>query len=136
MSTLAQARQDYYELSGKASDAARQLAFAGIAVIWVFKSETNGVVSVPDELLLPGLLIVAALFVDLLQYVAAAALWGAFARAKERGGTKPDDVVTAPAIINWPALACYGLKIALVLWAYLCLGLYLRGLVARWYDLP
>ena len=122
MSTLAAARESYYELSGKASDAVRQLAFAGIAVIWVFKSERNGVVSVPEELLLPGLLIVAGLFLDLLQYVLAALLWGRYARGQERRGAAPDQALAAHPAINWPALACYYLKIVLVLAAYVCLG--------------
>lgn len=34
--TLSDYLASYYELSGKASDVSRQLAFAGIAVIWVF----------------------------------------------------------------------------------------------------
>jgi hypothetical protein len=136
MSTLADARQSYYDLTGKASDVVRQLAFAGIAFVWIFKTERNGVVTIPEELLLPGLLIVAALFADLLQYVLGGLLWGGYARLKERRGTQPGDTLVAPPLINWPALACYYLKIALVLFAYLRLGLYLREMAGRWYDLP
>ncbi|HEX8243120.1 MAG TPA: hypothetical protein VF541_06485 [Longimicrobium sp.] len=136
MSTLAQARESYYELSGRASDAVRQLAFAGIAVIWVFKSERNGVVSVPGELLLPGLLIVAGLFLDLLQYVVAAFLWSRFTRREERRGAKPDDPVAAHPAINWPAIGCYYGKIFLVMAAYVCLGTWLLGVVARWHEVP
>jgi hypothetical protein len=132
VTTLAEAREFYYVLSGKASDAVRQLGFAGIATIWVFKSETHGVLSVPGPLLVPGLLIVAGLFLDLLQYVIATALWGAYTRREERGGTKPGALITAPAAINWPANVCFALKITLILAAYIGIGLYLRGLVARW----
>ena len=32
-------RSTYYEASGKVSDISRQLAFAGIAVIWVLRVE-------------------------------------------------------------------------------------------------
>ncbi|HSU16310.1 hypothetical protein [Longimicrobium sp.] len=131
MTTLAEARESYYTLSGKASDAVRQLGFAGIAVIWVFKSETRGAVSVPDALLLPGLLTVAGLFLDLLQYVFATVLWSTFIRRRERAGTLPGDLITAPPSINWPANTCFYLKIALILAAYVGIGLYLRGLVAR-----
>jgi hypothetical protein len=132
MTTLAEARESYYTLSGKASDVVRQLGFAGIATIWVFKSEWRGVVAVPGALLVPGLLIVAGLFLDLLQYLIATVLWGAYTRRQERGGMKPGELITAPAAINWPANACFYLKIALILAAYVGIGLYLRGLVARW----
>jgi hypothetical protein len=125
VSTLAEARQAYYELSGKASDAVRQIGFAGIAIVWLFKTDSGGVVTVPDGLLVPGLLIVAGLFLDLLQYVLATVLWSAFTRRRERAGTRPDEQVSAPAAINWPANACFYLKILLILSAYVGIGLYL-----------
>jgi hypothetical protein len=133
VTTLAEARESYYELTGKASDAVRQLAFAGIAVIWVFKTGDGAAVKVPDALLLPGLLLVAALFADLLQYVIAALLWGRFARTRERRGVLPGDEVEADRAINWPALALYYLKIVLVLSAYAAIGIYVSGLVAGTY---
>ena len=36
---LSDYRETYYEFSGKASDVTRQLAFAGIAIVWIFKIE-------------------------------------------------------------------------------------------------
>jgi hypothetical protein len=133
VTTLAEAREGYYELTGKASDAVRQLAFAGIAVIWVFKTGDGDAVKVPDALLLPGLLLVAALFADLLQYVLAALLWGWFARREERRGILPDDEIEADRAINWPALVLYYVKIVLVLSAYTAIGVYVSGLVAGAY---
>jgi len=38
---LAQARGHYEYFSGKASDISRQLGFAGIALIWVFKTQVE-----------------------------------------------------------------------------------------------
>ena len=60
-------RETFYEFTGKASDITRQLSFAGIAIIWIFKKETGTALTVPHELLWPGVLIVLALFFDLLQ---------------------------------------------------------------------
>jgi len=37
-------RDDFYTYSGKASDISRQLAFAGIAIIWIFKKEVPATV--------------------------------------------------------------------------------------------
>ena len=137
MTTLAEVRQGYYGFTGKASEGVRQLAFAGIAVIWVFKTGDGTDVKVPDPLLLPGLLLVAALFADLLQYVVAALLWGWFARRQERSGVLPDDEISADRAINWPALTLYYLKIVLVLSAYAAIGVYVSGLLAGVYrQLP
>jgi len=33
---LKEYKADFYELSGKASEINRQIAFAGIAIIWIF----------------------------------------------------------------------------------------------------
>lgn len=43
------------EASDKSSEINRQLAFAGIAIIWVFKTDSGGRQIVPNELFLPGL---------------------------------------------------------------------------------
>jgi len=84
-------RDDFYTYSGKASDISRQLAFAGIAIIWIFKKEVPATgLTVPRELILPGILIVLALGVDLLQYCLATVIWWLFYRKKEREGVHED----------------------------------------------
>lgn len=40
---LKDAREHYYFYSGKTSDLVRQLGLAGIAVIWLFKSDVQGI---------------------------------------------------------------------------------------------
>lgn len=61
---LKDALENYYFHSGKTSDLVRQLALAGIAVIWLFKYEVTGVPKVPAQLLLPLGLIVCGLALD------------------------------------------------------------------------
>lgn len=129
MMTLDDAREAYYQHTGRASDVLRQLGVAGIGVIWVFKAEVNGLSAIPHPLLLPALLLVAGLFLDLLQYVLASAMWGSYARMHERKGTRPDDSIVAPRWINWPALVCYGGKVLLILAAYVGIGMYVRGVL-------
>jgi hypothetical protein len=52
MKTVEGYRQDFYDFSGKASDASRQLAFAAIAVIWLFKTDTtSGQPTIPHGLI-------------------------------------------------------------------------------------
>ena len=125
---LADYRDAYYELSGKASDVARQLAFAGIALIWIFHPHDAGPVALPQPLLLPAALFVAGLGFDLLQYVTGALIWGAFHRYQEQHlGPGSKKALSAPAWFNWPNLFFFWSKLALVLAAY---GLLLRYILS------
>lgn len=66
----------YQDFSGKASDVARQLGFAGFALIWIFTYEVNGIRNIPDTMVAAGLFLGLSLFCDLAQYVAATWVWG------------------------------------------------------------
>jgi len=79
-------RETFYTYSGKVSDICRPLALAGIAILWIFKRDVNGVISVPRDLLLPGLLIIAGLLADLLQYFIGTIIWFIYYRKKEIEG--------------------------------------------------
>jgi hypothetical protein len=117
---LEDARENYYTLTGKASDVARQLAFAGIAVIWVFKVDAG-----PDNLGVPpslhgaGLWLVVALSLDLLHYAIGSAISGSFHRLQERKDTvSAETEFEAPPWVNWPMIVCFWSKIASVGIAY------------------
>ncbi|MFM0261874.1 hypothetical protein [Paraburkholderia sediminicola] len=88
MTTIADVREKYYEHSKKASDVSRQLALAGIAVVWLFKTSIAGVAigayGLPSALFWPTLLMLVSLALDLLQYVWQAALWGTVSRSQEK----------------------------------------------------
>ncbi len=89
---LADTRENYYAMSGKVSEIVRQLALAGIAVIWIFKRDVNGEVRVSRLLLVAGILIVLSLICDLLQYYVATRIWDEFNLRKEKeleSGTPP-----------------------------------------------
>ena len=133
---LSEAREAYYSYSGNASTVARQLAFAGIAVVWLFNTKVAGQpIALPHPLLQVAFLLVVTLAFDLLQYVSASLIWGAFARRHEkqiephRRNDDPD--VDAPAYLNWPAIACFWLKLASLLIAYGWLATYLWGVAWR-----
>ena len=112
---LKDAREAYYEYTKKASEVARSLAFGGIALIWVFKTDVGGIPKVPDALLLPAALLATSLAFDLLQGVAGSVIWGVFHRLKEREselGENPE--IDAPGWINLPTLFFFWGKLILV----------------------
>jgi hypothetical protein len=135
---LADAYGYYVRHSTKASDVARQLALAGLAVVWIFKTDQGGgAYAVPHALLWPSVLMMGTLACDLLQYGAAAALWGGYNRLKERqlfeetktaktsGATNvpeaKDREFLAPTWLNWPGLAFFWGKLVLVTVGYVLL---------------
>jgi hypothetical protein len=127
---LQDVRSTYYELSGKTSDLVRQLGFAGIALIWLFKTDIAGQPRIPGALVVPGLLIVVALTLDLLQYVAGTLIWGMYNRQKERAGSSPEEEFTAHPALNWPTLVCFWGKVVLMSIAYALLILFLARILA------
>jgi len=115
---VAETRAVYRELSGKASELARTLAFSGIAIIWVFRTTGSSSPTIPRALAIPGGFLVLALSCDLLQYAVGAAFWGGFARRQELSGAASEDEFLAPRWINWPMLVFFWAKIASVGIAY------------------
>ncbi|MGY4618583.1 hypothetical protein ACVWZ4_003810 [Bradyrhizobium sp. USDA 4472] len=111
-------RETFYTFSGKASDMNRQLAFAGIAIIWLFKKEPMSGLTVPRELVFPGLLIAASLAVDMLQYCVASVLWRSFYRGKEKLKLAEDKEIFHNEWWERPIWIAFWLKIVLILTAY------------------
>ena len=132
MKPLNEYRKDYYQLSGAASSSARQLSFAGIAVVWVFRvtgPDGNGQF-VPPELYWPTIWFVVSLAADLLQYAVAAAIWSAWSRLREKEYADSEDKnpeLMAPAWFNWLGLGFYYGKLGAVLTGYYLLGDFLIG---------
>ncbi|MCC5070049.1 hypothetical protein LLE67_19795 [Xanthomonas campestris] len=132
---LTAARECYYSHSGNASAAARQIAFAGIAVVWVFNRPlADKKLNLPDELVIVLLMLCIALACDLLQYSSSAALWGYWSRRKEKELQREfhnDPDIEPPYFINWPGIAMFWSKLALLFCAYLWLGLYMKAMLGK-----
>jgi hypothetical protein len=111
-------RETFYTFSGKASDLNRQLAFAGIAIIWLFKKDNLAGLSIPLELLWPGVLIVLSLGLDMLHYVVASVVWRYFYRSQEKTGVDEDKVLTHETYLEWPIYFFFSAKIIMLLAAY------------------
>lgn len=119
---LADCRTAREDLSSKASEITRKLGFAGIAVIWIFKTEQGANFVVPPDLVLPGLLIIIGLTLDFLQYVVGNYIWAFYHWHRERAGTKESENFLAPPKINWPTNFFFAAKIATMIAAYVLLA--------------
>ena len=123
---LADARENYYYFSGKVSEIARQLAFAGIGIVWVFRTTVPSGSVLPRELYAAVVWLVLTLGADFAHYLAATILWGTYHRYREKR-VAPDEEFVAPRAINWPALAFFYLKVVLLVIAYVWIGAYLKN---------
>lgn len=116
---LSDVRQTYYDHSGKASEIVRQLGFAGIALVWLFKTGADGRWLVPRDLLPAAVCIAIGLSLDLLHYFVGAVVWGVYGRYRERCGTSEDEEFLVHPKLNWPANVFYFGKITFILVAYI-----------------
>lgn len=120
--TLKEYRDSYYTASTKAGDVSRQSGFAGIALIWIFKSANSSsseAFTLPEELFWPALLIILSLGLDLLQYFLKAGIWGWIQRRIEKkfsGDTSKGYSVAR--WLNWPTLGCFWAKLLAMILAY------------------
>src|SRR5689334_4063341 len=116
----------YQDFSRKASDVSRQLAFAGIALLWIFHKEESGHFNVPEPLIRPAILFVAALALDLLHAVSGAFIWGAFHRYQEKrlgvGSTKE---LSSSKYLTWPINFFFWTKLGCIFAGYILLLKYL-----------
>ena len=72
-------REAYEELSGLLSKFNRQLAFAGIGIVWLFRvTDKSGNVTIDPEMLTPILCFVISFAFDLLQYLWSSYVWYIF----------------------------------------------------------
>jgi hypothetical protein len=124
--------KDYYALSAKAGDVARQLALAGIAVVWLFKVDSGGVVTLPKVLVLPTFAFAISLAMDLMHYLVATVTWGSFALYQRKINKKADadEIVDPPGFFNWPAIVFFTAKSLAVLVGYWWLFEYLQSRIA------
>ena len=136
---LADIRENYEYFSQKTSEVIRQLGFAGIAVIWVFKVTAGGRETIPSPLIPASLFLVLGLSLDLLHCVVATAVWAVYNRHKEqvlnakhqahKGFDPEEDQFLAPRQINWPANLFFWSKITSISIAYVLLLRFLLRVV-------
>jgi hypothetical protein len=124
-------RETSYEFSGKASDLSRQLAFAAIALIWVFKIDVAGQPAIPSGLILPSVLVVTSLTLEMLQYCAGWLIWRHAYRSKEKAGVAEDVELDHSPGWELTIVTFFVLKIICILVAYIWIFFFLARLLFR-----
>ena len=126
---LSEYKEDFYTFSEKASDVSRTAAFAGIALIWVFKIDSKPVPKLPTEMLIPTGLFALGLALDLLHYIMATTIWGLFHRHHEKKLANPTDdpELSHSPWLTRPLFVLFGLKLVSVMAGYGFVGDYIIG---------
>lgn len=122
---LHEIRTAYEGYSGKLSNVNRQLAYAGIALIWIFRISNNGKTTIPDGMLIPVLLFVISFLLDILQLLFQSLFWYFYYFYKRCKKFKENSEVNEP---EWPNLFFWlllVLKVIALIAAYFNLFLYL-----------
>ena len=120
---LKQYQAAYYESSGQVSSIVRQLAFAGLAVVWIFRVNTSVGEQLDPLHIVPAGAFVLSLVFDLFQYITATCVWGIRQWRIERQhyrtflkeGYRPDTQYYHKGRLKWPQFGFFWLKIVTVL---------------------
>lgn len=133
--TLKEIREDYFHYSANVSELSRNLSYAGIGVVWIFKQATSKETvntafmnSIPDELRWPLILFVIVLILDLFQYVIQTAIWYPYyvKHKKLHQGENEDDVnLQEPEKYNIIPWIFWLVKLITVVVAYVLMGCFL-----------
>jgi hypothetical protein len=126
---LSEIREAYEELSGSASKLSRQLAFAGIGMIWIFRVSTGEQTTIPTALLWPAILLISSLGIDIIQYLLQSLTWYIYYHYKKSKGIKEDISVDEPEFLNYFPWILFFAKISVMSMAYIMLFSYLYSLL-------
>ncbi len=122
---LEEYKKDSYEFSKSTSDLVRQFAFAGIAIIWIFKIEKPVDHLIPAKLFKPLLFLIFTLCFDLLQYLIPSIIWWIFYSYHERKGRSGNYEIKADGRLSLPGWICYLGKIIMLVIAYILITKYI-----------
>lgn len=125
--------KDYHDYSGLLSSSNRQLAFAGIAIVWIFRVSDNTAPLIPTQLIIPLLCFSLSLFFELIQYLLGTLIWKSFFKSKEvlyrLGKLKDTEDITAPSSYQKIISTFFYLKIAATIIGYIFIIIYLIPLL-------
>jgi hypothetical protein len=118
---------DVREFTGKLSDVTRQAAYAGLALIWIFKTGDAARYHLDRTLVWAGILLALALAFDVAQYAFSVVRRWRNARYEEtvRGVDYEGKDITLPTNVNHIPYALFALKVACVVIGYVILLYYL-----------
>lgn len=123
---LCEIREAYEELSGLLSKFNRQLAFAGIGIVWLFRAtDKTGSTSIEPQMLTPVLCFVISFGFDLLQYFWQSLSWYIYYWWKRYKDIKEDTEMNEPEWPNVIAWIMFIVKVVALIVAYVLLGMFL-----------
>ena len=123
MMTKLLVQQFIKKTSKNVSNIIRQLIFAGIAIIWIFKETgKNGKFMMDKLLFISALLFVSAIFLELIHYIIELLTMGVYAKSSNLKKELPKWTL----ISSWFA---WGLKIFLTIIAYILIGIHIGNLI-------
>ncbi len=126
---LSELLKSKFNFTTKTSDNNRKLAFAGIAIIWIFKKENN---TLSADLIIPFILFAISLLLDILQYYSHSIVLHYFYHKREKKFIKSvelDPEVTLPDNVNWFNYSMFYLKIPFTILSYILLINYLYSII-------
>lgn len=103
------ASDQFMKYTSKAGDISRQLGLAGVAIIWLLHGQFQSK-ALEAPLLWGFILIVISLFVDLIQYMVGAWLWGNATFKQNKAATEYSKSI-------WFCVGCIVLKLI-----FMCMG--------------
>jgi len=120
VSSASSYKKEYEDSSKTASDLSRNLAFAGIGIIWIFTKTKDTIddLVIPFSLLVAAILLVVALFLDIMQYTYKTIIWYLKFRSVEKK-CKENNEIEHSTSLNLLTWICFYTKIGLVIISYI-----------------
>jgi len=115
---------DFDKASGTLSTINRQIAFAGVGIVWIFVKTTDEKLLIDNTLLYAMMFFVAALLFDIVQYAYKTIFFECFRRYHEKKFDKPyngnvlEENVELSNRWNFPTWIFFGFKILFVVIGY------------------
>jgi hypothetical protein len=123
---LSEYKSVYEDASAQVSDITRQMALAGIAIIWIFRQTEPTDKIICPELITPLLFFISTLFLDLSQYIYKTIAWYIFFRTNEKKNKiTSDPFLQASTLINKPTWLCFWLKVISLVVGYVLVFIFL-----------
>jgi hypothetical protein len=98
------------------------LALSAIAIVWLFKRENHGTYEVPENLLVPLVLVILAMSLDFCQYVYRSIVWHVIFRIQEgrleKGEISEQSELYVSSWINLTGYVFFYAKILCLAFAY------------------
>lgn len=120
---LAYIRESFDTFFNKAGELSRQLAFAGIAIIWIFKTDEHTGIKIPGDLYTPLSLFCVGLLADLFQHLYGAVAWGIVLKICNK--IHDNHQVKVSSVINIPTWFFFIFKVVSILLGHYCLLFFL-----------